>query len=98
MQSYRPEELFDEHGKFREQFAELAPTGHRRMGSNPHANGGELLLPLAMPHFRDHAVAVPKPGAVEAEATRVLGVFLRDVMKLIDIGHPLLAGHLENPI
>jgi len=82
MKSYRPEELFDKHGKFREEFAELAPTGHRRMGANPHANGGELLLPLAMPHFRDHAVVVPKPGAVEAEATRVLGVFLRDVMKL----------------
>jgi xylulose-5-phosphate/fructose-6-phosphate phosphoketolase len=74
--------LFDERGKFRGEFAELAPTGHRRMGSNPHANGGELLLPLAMPHFRDHAVAVPQPGGVEAEATRVLGLFLRDVIKL----------------
>ncbi len=58
------------------------PTGHRRMGSNPHANGGELLVPLAMPHFRDYAVAVSRPGAVRAEATRVLGQFLRDVMKL----------------
>ena len=75
-------ELFDENGKFREEFAALAPTGHRRMGSNPHANGGELLRPLSMPHFRDYAVEVPKPGAVEAEATRVLGSFLRDVMKL----------------
>ena len=82
MRSYRPQELFDERGKFREELAELAPTGHRRMGSNPHANGGELLQPLSMPHFRDYAVVVPKPGGVEAEATRVLGKFLRDVMKL----------------
>ena len=56
MKSYRPQELFDESGKFRDEFAALAPTGHRRMGSNPHANGGELLVPLSMPHFRDHAV------------------------------------------
>lgn len=82
MRSYRPQELFDERGKFREELAALAPTGHRRMGSNPHANGGELLQPLSMPHFRDYAVAVPEPGKVEAEATRVLGTFLRDVMKL----------------
>jgi xylulose-5-phosphate/fructose-6-phosphate phosphoketolase len=82
MRSYRPEELFDERGKFREEFAALAPTGHRRMGSNPHANGGELLQPLSMPHFRDYAVAMPKPGSVRSEATRVLGTFLRDVMKL----------------
>jgi xylulose-5-phosphate/fructose-6-phosphate phosphoketolase len=82
MKSYRPQELFDEHGKFREEFAALAPTGHRRMGSNPHANGGELLKPLSMPHFHEYAVAVPKPGAGKAEATRVLGEFLRDVMKL----------------
>ena len=60
----------------------FAPTGHRRMGSNPHANGGELLVPLAMPHFRDHAIEVPAPGTVRAEATRNLGKFLRDVMKL----------------
>jgi xylulose-5-phosphate/fructose-6-phosphate phosphoketolase len=82
MKSYRPHELFGEHGKFRDEFAALAPTGHRRMGSNPHANGGELLQPLSMPHFHDYAVAVLKPGSVEAEATRVLGKFLRDVMKL----------------
>ena len=82
MQSYRPRELFDENGKFREEFADLAPTGRRRMGSNPHANGGELLVPLSMPHFRDHAVELTAPGAVRAEATRVLGGFLRDVMKL----------------
>jgi xylulose-5-phosphate/fructose-6-phosphate phosphoketolase len=82
MKSYRPQELFDERGKFHEEFAALAPTGHRRMGSNPHANGGELLKPLSMPHFHEYAVAVPKPGAGKAEATRVLGEFLRDVMKL----------------
>ncbi len=82
MKSYRPQELFDAQGKFHEEFAALAPTGHRRMGSNPHANGGEVLQPLAMPRFYDYAVAVPRPGAVEAEATRVLGSFLRDVMKL----------------
>jgi xylulose-5-phosphate/fructose-6-phosphate phosphoketolase len=82
MLSYRPRELFDEAGKFREAFAALAPTGHRRMSSNPHANGGELLQPLSMPHFHDYAVAMPGPGMVRAEATRVLGGFLRDVMKL----------------
>jgi len=82
MKSYRPQELFDERGKFREELAALAPTGRRRMGSNPHANGGELLQPLSMPHFRDYAVAVSRPGEVRAEATRVLGTFLRDVMKL----------------
>jgi xylulose-5-phosphate/fructose-6-phosphate phosphoketolase len=82
MKSYNPQELFDERGKFREELAALAPTGHRRMSSNPHANGGELLQPLSMPHFHDYAVRVPKPGSVKAEATRVLGTFLRDVMKL----------------
>jgi xylulose-5-phosphate/fructose-6-phosphate phosphoketolase len=82
MRSYRPQELFDERGKFREEFATLAPTGHRRMGSNPHANGGELLQPLSMPHFHDYAVAVTTPGSVQAEATRILGTFLRDVMNL----------------
>ena len=81
LRSYRPQELFDANGKFRDELAELAPTGHRRMGSNPHANGGALLQPLSMPHFRDYAVAVPGPGAVRAEATRVLGTFLRDVMR-----------------
>jgi xylulose-5-phosphate/fructose-6-phosphate phosphoketolase len=82
MKSYRPRELFDEGGKLRDEYAALAPTGRRRMGANPHANGGELLVPLAMPHFRDYAVALEAPGAVEAESTRVLGEFLRDVMKL----------------
>jgi xylulose-5-phosphate/fructose-6-phosphate phosphoketolase len=81
MRSYKPEELFDTDGKLIEELAALAPTGHRRMGSNPHANGG-LRDSLAMPHFRDHAVAVPSPGSVSSEATRVLGGFLRDVMRL----------------
>ena len=82
MRSYRPQELFDENGKFREELAALAPTGRRRMGINPHANGGELLVPLSMPHFREYAVEVTSPGGVKAEDTRVLGKFLRDVMKL----------------
>ncbi|GAA0708352.1 phosphoketolase family protein [Dyella marensis] len=82
LKSYRPEELFDTDGKLDASIAALAPTGNRRMGANPHANGGELLTPLEMPSFRDHAVAVPRPGAVEAESTRVLGSFLRDVMRL----------------
>jgi xylulose-5-phosphate/fructose-6-phosphate phosphoketolase len=81
MRSYRPQELFDECGKLCEEFAALAPTGHRRMGFNPHANGGEVLEPLSMPHFHAYAVPVPKPGSGRAEATRVLGSFLRDVMK-----------------
>jgi xylulose-5-phosphate/fructose-6-phosphate phosphoketolase len=81
LRSYKPAELFDENGKFHSELAETAPKGQRRMGMNPHANGGLLLQPLTMPHFRDYAVAVPKPGAVEGEATRVLGRFLRDVMK-----------------
>jgi xylulose-5-phosphate/fructose-6-phosphate phosphoketolase len=82
LRSYRVEELFDAEGKLIEELAELAPKGHRRMGSNPHANGGEVMQPLSLPHFESHAVAVPSPGAVRAEATRVLGHFLRDVMKL----------------
>jgi xylulose-5-phosphate/fructose-6-phosphate phosphoketolase len=82
MRSYRPEELFDEQGQFREELAALAPTGHRRMGCNPHANGGQLLQPLSLPHFHDYAVALTKPGSAIAESTRVLGSYLRDVMKL----------------
>jgi len=82
MRSYRPQELFDENGKFREELAALAPTGRRRMGTNPHANGGEFLVPLSMPHFREYAVDVTSPGGAKAEDTRVLGRFLRDVMKL----------------
>ena len=93
MRSYRPQELFDENGKFREELAALAPTGHRRMGANPHANGGELLRPLALPHFRDYAIALPEPGGVEGEATRNLGRYLRDVMKLnLDRGNFRLFG------
>jgi len=82
MRSYKPEELFGENGKFKAELAELAPKGSRRMGANPHANGGVLLQDLRMPDFRDYAVDVAKPGVVSAEATRVLGRFLRDVMKL----------------
>ena len=82
LKSYRPEELFDASGKLIPELAELAPNGQRRMGANPHANGGALLRDLKMPDFRDYAVDVPSPGAVTAEATRVTGVFLRDVMKL----------------
>ncbi len=82
MKSYRPEELFDEIGKLIPGLAELAPKGHRRMGANSHANGGILLKDLKMPDFRNYAVDVPKPGTVFAEATRVMGRFLRDVMKL----------------
>lgn len=77
--SYRPAELFDENGKFREDYASLAPTGHRRMGSNPHANGGELTVPLSLPDFRDHAVSTGH-GAIKAPATTVLGGYIRDVM------------------
>ena len=84
MRSYKPEELFDESGKLIAELGELAPTALRRMGANPHANGGLLLQDLKMPDFRDYAVAVPKPGTVEAEATRVMGQLLRDVMKLND--------------
>jgi xylulose-5-phosphate/fructose-6-phosphate phosphoketolase len=82
MLSYEPRELFDEQGRLREEFAELAPAKSRRMGSNAHANGGTLLKPLEMPRFQAYAVKVPEPGSVIGEATRTLGVFLRDVMKL----------------
>ncbi len=82
MRSYRPEELFDEHGTFRSEYAALAPEGERRMGANPHANGGLLLKELELPNFCDYAVTVPRPGAAVSEATRVMGTFLRDVMSL----------------
>jgi len=82
MKSYRPEELFDESGRFKAELAELAPKGDRRMGANPHANGGILLRDLRMPDFRDHAVPVTAPGAIEVQDTQVLGRFLRDVAKL----------------
>src|SRR6204780_713411 len=82
MRSYRPEELFDEHGTLHAEYAALAPEGERRMGANPHANGGLLLKELEMPNFCDYAVEVPKPGVTVAESTRIMGTFLRDVMKL----------------
>jgi xylulose-5-phosphate/fructose-6-phosphate phosphoketolase len=82
MKSYRPEELFDGNGAFIPALSELAPVGNRRMGANPHANGGLLLQTLRVPEFRDYAVALPGPGQVDAEDTRVLGHMLRDVVKL----------------
>src|SRR6266498_2513496 len=80
LRSYRPEELFDEQGRLKPELAELAPKGERRMGANPHANGGILLRDLKVPDFLDYAVKVPKPGVVRAEATRVQGEFIRDVL------------------
>lgn len=82
MKSYRPDELFDATGRLYSELAELAPRGTRRMGANPHANGGALLQDLRMPDFRDYAVDVVHPGAIEAESTRVQGQFIRDVLKL----------------
>lgn len=84
MKSYRPEELFDAQGRLVPELAELAPQGLRRMGANPHANGGLLLRDLRMPQFRDYAVDVPAPGMRGIGDTHVLGAFLRDVMKLND--------------
>ncbi len=81
MKGYKPEELFDENGKLIPELKELAPVGHRRMSANPVANGGLLRKELKLPDFRDYAVEVDKPGNVEVENTRVLGKFLRDVMK-----------------
>jgi xylulose-5-phosphate/fructose-6-phosphate phosphoketolase len=80
LRSYRPEELFDEQGRLMPELAALPPKSHRRMSANPHANGGLLLRDLSLPDFRDYAVDVPRPGATTSEATRVLGLFLRDVM------------------
>lgn len=82
MLSYKPQELFDENGTFRQEYAELAPKGERRMGANPHANGGVLLRELKFPDFREYAVKVEKPATVDGEATRVMGAFLRDIIKL----------------
>jgi xylulose-5-phosphate/fructose-6-phosphate phosphoketolase len=82
MRSYRPQELFDQAGRLVPELAELAPKGDRRMGSNPHANGGLLLRDLRMPEFRDYGIPVPSPGSVEAGDTHVLGKFLRDVTRL----------------
>jgi xylulose-5-phosphate/fructose-6-phosphate phosphoketolase len=80
LQSYRPEELFDDAGRLNAAIALTAPAGDRRMSANPHANGGLLLRDLVLPDFRSQAVAVKEPGAVHAEDTRVLGRFLRDVI------------------
>jgi xylulose-5-phosphate/fructose-6-phosphate phosphoketolase len=82
MKSYRPEELFSAEGKLNPGIAALAPQGARRMSANPHANGGSLLEDLQMPDYRKYAVNVASPGAVDAESTRVMGQFLRDVMQL----------------
>jgi xylulose-5-phosphate/fructose-6-phosphate phosphoketolase len=82
MRSYKPEELFDEKGTLRAQYADLAPRGDARMGANPHANGGLLLRDLALPDFRRYAVEVATPGCVDVEATRAMGAFLRDVLTL----------------
>uniref|UniRef100_Q47EC4 Probable phosphoketolase n=1 Tax=Dechloromonas aromatica (strain RCB) TaxID=159087 RepID=Q47EC4_DECAR len=81
MASYKPAELFDKDGRLMPEIAALAPAGQRRMGANLHANGGALLRDLRLPDFRDYAVAVPTPGGSVAEATRAMGVFLRDVMR-----------------
>ncbi len=80
LKSYRPQELFDKTGRLIPELAALAPTGQRRMSANPHANGGLLLRDLRLPDFRAYAVTVPQPGAVDAEATRVQGQFIRDVI------------------
>jgi xylulose-5-phosphate/fructose-6-phosphate phosphoketolase len=81
MRSYRPDELFDDTGRFRAELRALAPVGARRMGANPHANGGELLTDLQLPDFRSYAVRVDKPGQSILESTRILGKFLRDIIQ-----------------
>jgi len=82
MKSYKPEELFDEQGKLIAELAELAPKGTKRMGTNPHTNGGLLLQDLTLPDFKKYALKIDKPGTVTAESTTIMGAFLRDVMKL----------------
>jgi len=82
MRSYKPEELFDETGRLIPELRELAPTGSRRMGANPHANGGLLKKALRLPNFQQYGLKVEKPGTIQAENTPPLGAFLRDVMKL----------------
>jgi len=82
MKSYKPKELFDKTGRLKPELSELVPKGTRRMSANPHANGGLLLRDLCLPDFRDYAVKVTKPGAIVAESTRLMGTFLRDVMRL----------------
>ncbi len=81
MRSYQPEELFDENGQLIPQLRELSPRGNRRMGSNPHANGGVFRLSLRLPDFRDHRVEISKTAQMEVSTNSILGVFLRDVMK-----------------
>jgi xylulose-5-phosphate/fructose-6-phosphate phosphoketolase len=82
MKSYKPEELFDNEGRLMPELAALSPKGERRMGSNPHTNGGLLLKDLFMPDFRNYASDVLSPGSVEASDAHQLGEFLRDVVKL----------------
>ena len=82
MKSYRPEEVFETSGRFKPALAALAPKGEQRMSANPHTNGGLLLKDLRLPDFRDYAIEASQPGDVDAEATRVMGQFLRDVMKI----------------
>jgi xylulose-5-phosphate/fructose-6-phosphate phosphoketolase len=82
LRSYRPDRLFDKSGKLKEDLASLPPTGHRRLGMNPHANGGELLVPLSLPQFRDFAIKFERPGEIEGEATRVLGKYLSELFVL----------------
>jgi xylulose-5-phosphate/fructose-6-phosphate phosphoketolase len=104
MKSYRPEELFDESGRLIPELAELAPKGNRRMGANPHANGGLLLRDLLMPDFRKYAVIIPSPGSVQAADTHILGEFLRDVVSLnkeqrnFRIGSSVLMRRCHQPI
>ncbi len=81
MRSYRPQELFDQDGRLQPDIARLAPSADRRMSANPHANGGELLVPLALPDFRNYAASVEKPGTSVAESTRAIGLFLRDTIR-----------------
>ena len=81
LKSYRPQDLFNKQGRLVPDLADLAPTGARRMSANPHANGGQLLCDLRLPEFRDYAVGVSRPGAISAEATRVQGAFIRDIIK-----------------
>jgi len=81
MRSYRPEELFDQHGRLVPELREMAPEGDRRMSANPHANGGKLRKALALPDFRDFAVVLDGPGTKEISPTETLGKFLRDVMR-----------------
>lgn len=82
LRSYRPEELFDTEGRLIEELQTLAPTGIRRMGANPHANGGVLIKQLRIPDFREYAIEVAQPGQIKAESTRIMGSFLRDIMRL----------------